>query len=119
MFGSMKFTALLAKYNFGASSIRASDVLRMATKWGYNAFGLHGGEIGEGALADLIILDGKHHSLVPSHDMVSNVVYSASGDCVKHSIIGGQIVMMERKIKGEEEIIKRAEYAASALGEVI
>ncbi len=118
MFGSMKFAALIAKHRFGASSIRANDVLKMATMSGYEAFGLQGRELVEGALADMIILDGKHHSLIPRNDMISNVVYSASGDCVKHSIIGGEIVMMDRKVKGEDDILRRAERSAETLREV-
>ncbi|MGA1848936.1 MAG: amidohydrolase [Thermoplasmatota archaeon] len=119
MFGSMKFAALLAKHRFGASSIRARDVLKMATRSGYEAFGLHGGELTEGALADMILLDRKHHSLIPRNDMISNVVYSASGDCVKHSIIGGEIVMKDRKVKGEDVILQRAESSAETLREMV
>jgi 5-methylthioadenosine/S-adenosylhomocysteine deaminase len=118
MFGSMKSAALLAKHNFGASSIKAADILKMVTKWGYEAFGLEGGELREGAMADLIILDGKHHSLVPRNDVVSNVVYSAPGDCVKHNIIGGEIVMRDRMIEKEDEIIQRVEDLAATLREV-
>jgi len=117
MFQTMKFASLLAKHNFGASSIKASDVLDMATRQGYQAFGIDGGELREGAIADLIILDRTHPSLVPGHDMVSNIVYSASGDCVKHSIIGGEIVMMDRVIERQEQIIINAKTAAQDLME--
>ncbi|MBN1539115.1 MAG: amidohydrolase [Candidatus Thermoplasmatota archaeon] len=117
MFQTMKFASLLAKQNYGASSIRASDVLEMATKQGYEGFGIDGGELREGAVADLIVLERKHPSLVPGYDMVSNIVYSASGDCVKHSIIGGEIVMMDRVVQREEEIIINAETAAQDLME--
>jgi 5-methylthioadenosine/S-adenosylhomocysteine deaminase len=115
MFISMKIAALLAKHNYGASSIRAFDILQMATKNGYEAFGLNGGELREGAIADLIILHGRHPSLLPRIDMVSNVVYSASGGSVKHSIIGGEIVMNDRRIEGEKDIVDRAQSAAANL----
>ena len=54
-------------------------------------------------LADLITIDISKPHLYPVHDIVSHLVYSASGSDVNDSIIDGEIVMKDRKIMSVDE----------------
>ena len=101
MFAEMNTAALIYK---GASQkaqcISAQDVLRFATVNGAKAIGLEGklGVIKEGALADIIILDIYEPEFFPSINIISGLVYSATGREVETVIIDGNVVMENRKI---------------------
>ncbi|WP_028573539.1 amidohydrolase [Desulfonatronovibrio hydrogenovorans] len=86
----------------------AAQALECATLNGARIFGLDAGRIAPGKLADCILVDLNHYSLVPGHDLVSNLVYSASSECIDTTICNGQVLMQNRKVPGEEEIIKEA-----------
>ncbi len=115
MFQTMKITALLSKHRYGVTSIGAKRVMEMATRAGYLSLGQDGGKIEVGKLADLILLDRNHHSLVPGNDHISDIVYSCSCSAVRYSIIGGEIVMEDGVVHREEDIIQDARKAASDL----
>ena len=66
---------------------------------------LNSGEIKEGKLADLLLLDMKHHLLIPNHNLISNIVYSANGSCVDTTICNGKVLMENRIVEGEDDII--------------
>ncbi len=115
MFQTMKISALISKQRYGVASIDAKRVLEMATRAGYLSLGSDGGKIEVGRLADLILLDRNHHSLVPGNDHISDIVYSCSGSAVRYSIIGGDIVMDNGVVHREYNIIEDARKAASDL----
>ncbi len=115
MFQAMRAASHLCRHGFGAGSIIAQEVLNMATVNGYRALGLDGGVLREGALADLILLDLDHCSMVPGNDLVSNVVHSASGDTVRYSIIAGKVVMDDGKVMNEAAVKKEASMMARDL----
>ncbi len=115
MFQAMRACSHLCRHGWGAGSITAQEVLDMATVNGYRALGLDGGVLRVGALADLILLDLDHHSLVPGNDLVSNVVHSASGDTVRYSIIAGKVVMDDGKVSNESSVKKEAAMVAQYL----
>jgi 5-methylthioadenosine/S-adenosylhomocysteine deaminase len=104
MFLAMRAASHLCRHGWGASSITAHEVLSMATRNGYRAFGLDGGEIRVGALADIILLDIDHHTMVPGNDRISDMVHSVTGDAVRYSIIAGRVVMENGVVEGEERI---------------
>lgn len=101
MFAEMNAAALVYK---GAEQepvcIGAEDVLRFATVNGAKAIGKEGelGILQEGALADLIILNLDEPQFYPTNNMVSALVYSATGREVETVIIDGKIVMRDGKI---------------------
>jgi 5-methylthioadenosine/S-adenosylhomocysteine deaminase len=78
----------------------AKTGLKMATINGAKCLGLEDriGSIEPGKFADLIIVDVKKPHLAPLHSYYSQLVYAASGADVKTSIIGGKIVMQDRKL---------------------
>ena len=78
----------------------AKTVLRMATISGAKVLGIEDqtGSIEPGKYADIIIVDMDKPHLTPLYNHYSQLVYAASGSDVKTSIIGGKVVMHERKL---------------------
>jgi 5-methylthioadenosine/S-adenosylhomocysteine deaminase len=110
MFEEMKFAALLQKSFWkDARILSAQEAFFMATKNGAITLNLNAGEIKEGKLADLILVDLKRPEMTPNHNLVSNVVYSTTGSCVSDTICDGKILMQNRKVKREEEILEKVE----------
>ncbi len=116
MFESMKFASLLQKFAFNDPTIMpAEDAFKMATINGAQALGIDAGVIEIGKLADLILVDLKSPSFNPNHNLISNVVYSASGSCVDTMICNGKILMQGGVVDGEEEVLDRAREVAEDL----
>jgi 5-methylthioadenosine/S-adenosylhomocysteine deaminase len=118
LFSEMKIGALLQKIeNKDPTAISAKEIFEMATKNGAKALKINAGEIKVGKLADLILIDLNQISLIPGHNQISDIVYSANGNCVSDLICNGKILMRDRKIEGEEKIkreaIKRAKQLIS------
>lgn len=116
MFSEMKTAALLAKTVADDPTIAPADeILAMATKDGAAAFGLDAGEIAEGKLADAMLLDASNSLLVPGFNLTSDLVYAADSSCVDTVICDGNVLMANRKVPGEAEIIAAAREAAARL----
>ena len=116
MFLEMKFASLLQKVNEKDPTIApAPEIFDAATKNGAKAFKIDTGEIKVGKLADLILIDLNKIYFKPGHNFISDLVYSANGNCVSDVICNGKILMRERKIEGEEEIKKEATKRAKNL----
>ena len=61
------------------------------------------GELGvlrEGALADLIVVDLEKPHLQPVNDAVANLVYCGKASDVETVMVGGRIVVENRRIPG-------------------
>ena len=109
MFFEMKLSSLLQKIKYGrADAMKAVEILKMATENGYKAYGIKGGKIEEGYLADVALINYKAISMIPHYSPENALVYSASGDEVEHLIVNGTIVMEDREVlTDDEEKIKR------------
>ncbi|PIE69451.1 MAG: chlorohydrolase [Deltaproteobacteria bacterium] len=106
MFEEMKLAALLAKSVADDPTVLpAQDAFALATSNMAAMYGLECGVIQEGMLADCMLVDLDHPQLVPNHNLISNIVYSANGDCVDTVICNGQILMEGRNIPGQEDIL--------------
>lgn len=121
LFAEMNTAALIYKgSNKKAQCISAEDVLRFATCNGAKAIGKEGelGEIKEGALADIVLLDIGGPQFYPRNNMVSALVYSATGTEADTVIINGAVVMEKRKIltMDTEKIYAECEKIAARLG---
>ena len=90
----------------------ASEAFALATLNGAKAFNLECGEIKEGKLADLLLIDLNDIHLNPPHNLISNLVYAAHGSCVDTTICDGKILMQDRRVEGEEEIIEKTNEVA-------
>jgi 5-methylthioadenosine/S-adenosylhomocysteine deaminase len=101
MFREMGTAAKLHKViQMDSTVMDARTVLKMATITGAKALGLEDrvGSLEPGKSADLIIVDARKPHLAPMHSYYSQLVYAASGADVTTSIIGGKIVMQDRKL---------------------
>jgi 5-methylthioadenosine/S-adenosylhomocysteine deaminase len=117
MLEEMKIAALQAKlHDYDPTVFTAAQALQCATLNGARTFGLDMGKIAEGMLADCILVNLNHYSLIPRHDLVSNLVYSASSECIDTTICNGRILMRGRKVPGEEKIIEEVRNWENRLG---
>ncbi len=101
LFEEMHLAALLAKaVDEDASALPAEQALRMATINGARALGLYEeiGSLEVGKKADLIMLDTRKPHLVPLHNPLALIVYSAQAADVETVIIDGRTVMENREL---------------------
>jgi 5-methylthioadenosine/S-adenosylhomocysteine deaminase len=109
MIREAKFASLIQKHKEkDPTFLPASEALSVATKGGSEALRIDSGEIKEGKLADLILIDLNKIYFTPGFNFVSDLIYAASGDCVSDAICNGRILMRDKKIEGEDEIIKKS-----------
>jgi 5-methylthioadenosine/S-adenosylhomocysteine deaminase len=108
----MKFGALLQKINeMDPATAPALEIFNAATKNGTKALKINSGAIKKGKLADLILIDLNNICLSPKNKLISNLVYSCSGDFISDVICNGKILMQDRKVKEEEKILKETKRA--------
>ena len=116
MFSEMKTAALLAKTVADDPTVApAAQILQMATADGAAAFGIDAGVIAEGKLADALLLDASNSLLVPGFNLASDLVYAADSSCVDTVICDGNVLMTNRVVPGEADIIAAAREAAARL----
>jgi len=117
MFEEIKMASLAAKVrSLDPTAVKASQALIMATSGGAAAQGRRGecGMIREGMDADLILIDFDRPHLIPAHDIVSNLVYSARGSDVVMNMVRGRIIYKEGEFLtiDLEKVKREAEKAA-------
>ncbi|MGQ9694826.1 MAG: amidohydrolase family protein [Thermodesulfobacteriota bacterium] len=101
LFQEMDTAAKLHKvFRLDPTVMPAEAVLHMATLGGAKVLGMEEeiGSLAVGKKADIIILDLDRPHLQPIYNIVSHLVYAASGADVRHVIINGQIIMKDRQI---------------------
>ena len=116
MFESMRTACLIqGGIHENEDRIDSKEAIKMATINGAKLLGLDDkiGSIEEGKDADLILVDISakldHITCLPNNDILSNLVYNTSGRDVTTTIVNGEVLMENRKMKfiNEEEIIKK------------
>lgn len=106
MMSEMKIAALSAKNKTDSVlSGRVNDIFQVATKNGFNAFGINAGEIQEGKLADFILVDMNNQFLLPNNNLISNMIYAADSSCITDVFCDGKPVMRNKIIQNEAQII--------------
>lgn len=113
MLEEMKLAALLAKCYADPEAGSATDVFNMATD--AQIFGVDAGKIEVGKLADALLVDLDNEKMVPNYNLVSNLVYSADSSCINTVICNGRVVMRNRVVPNEEEIIEEARKTCNDL----
>jgi len=114
MFQTMKMASLLQKHHYWKADILSTQkTFAFATQNGARAIGFDSGTIDIGKLADIVLLE-RGPNLVPAHDILSNLLFSAGSQNVCDVIINGNIIMQGRKILNldEAKIMDRAEKVA-------
>jgi 5-methylthioadenosine/S-adenosylhomocysteine deaminase len=78
----------------------AVTVLRMATIEGARVLGLEReiGSVEPGKWADLILIDMEKPHFTPLYNLCSHLVYAARGADVTTAVVGGRIVMRDRRL---------------------
>ena len=113
MFTEMRTAALLQKVLHGPEVLPAGRVLRMATSDAAAALGqaseIGSLEVGKKADITIIRLKGLHTSPSPL-DVISTIVYSAEASDVQTVIVGGELLMRDRKLLtlDESTVIEQA-----------
>lgn len=108
MIEAMKLASLLGKsWRKDPEVLAADEVLRAATAEGAVICDLKTGRIEEGFLADLCLVDLNIPAFTPNFNFVSNLVYAANGNCIDTVICNGKILMQNKKVAGEEEIMEQ------------
>jgi 5-methylthioadenosine/S-adenosylhomocysteine deaminase len=101
MFGEMDTAAKLGKIStMDPTAASAPSVYKMATMDGAGALGMEKsvGSIEQGKKADIIIIDTSAPHMTPMYEPFSHLVYAANGSDVTHTIIGGRLVMENRRL---------------------
>lgn len=93
LFEEIKLTSLLQKVATGrADALHARDAVEMATKNGYKAYKIDGGELKQGKLADVILLE-RRFNYCPVYDPLHSIVYASYGCEVSHVIVDGELIV--------------------------
>jgi len=113
LFQEMDSAAKLPKaYRLDPTVMPSHVVLEMATLGGAKVLGLEReiGSLEVGKKADIIMLDLNRPHLQPVYNIISHLVYSATGADVRDVIIDGRLVMQDRQLLtlDEEEILRKA-----------
>ncbi|WP_336134573.1 amidohydrolase [Natronomonas amylolytica] len=82
-----------------ASAVAAPDVVHAATTGGAEVLGFDAGRIEEGALADFAVIDLDAPHLTPENDLVSHLAYAVRGSDVRHTVVGGEVLMADREVR--------------------
>ncbi len=121
----MDLAAKLAKITkMDPLALNAKAVVEMATIDGAKALHLEKeiGSLEKGKKADLILISLDEPNAVPMYDIYAQLAYALKASDVETVVIGGHVVMRERKlltVNEEEAIVKAREYRkriASSLG---
>jgi guanine deaminase len=95
--------------------VSTEEALRACTEGGARALGLSQqiGRIAPGYKADIVFLDLHHVNWIPMNDPVNQLVHSEDGSAVHSVMVGGQIVVEDRKLLTIDLAQLAAEAAAS------
>lgn len=106
MIETMKISALVQKgWRGDPTSLPINELISLATVNGGKSLGLKSGVIREGYLADLSIIDIDSFAFTPNINFYANLIYSANSSCVDTVICDGKVVMENKKVNGEREIL--------------
>jgi cytosine/adenosine deaminase-related metal-dependent hydrolase len=94
------------------------QAVEMATINGARGAGLADriGSIEVGKEADFVLFDAAVPEWQPLYNPVSNLVYSATGNTVKHVFVAGEQVVRDGRLTGIDEQALMREVAQSAAG---
>src|SRR5712671_2500209 len=121
----MDLAAKLAKITkMDPLALNAKAVVEMATIDGARALHMEKeiGSLETGKKADLVLIDLDEPNAVPLYDIYAQLAYALKGSDVETVVIGGRIVMRDRKlltVNEEEAMVKAREYKktiAASLG---
>jgi 5-methylthioadenosine/S-adenosylhomocysteine deaminase len=117
MFEEMDLAAKQQKFaRMDPKALPAAQVVEMATITGARALHLERqiGSLEVGKKADLIVVDTSAAHATPMYDVYSAIVYALKSSDVRTTVIGGKVVMEDRRMLTLDEpaiLAKATEYA--------
>jgi 5-methylthioadenosine/S-adenosylhomocysteine deaminase len=102
MFEAMRAAALLHKVTTGnPEAMPARLALELATRRGAEAIGQGDrlGSLEKGKRADVITVAVDGARQTPMFDPVSHLVYVSRGDDVRNTVVGGRVLMQNRRVQ--------------------
>ena len=113
---TMKFASLLAKFSSqDPTALHAKEAFDTATKTAARIFRLGNWEIQVGNTPDIILIDLARPEFIPHFDIYSDIVYASNGAVVDTVISMGKVLMENRYVPGEEDLMDKARKVARAL----
>ena len=123
MFLEMKCACLLQNsLKRTPRALLPEQALEMATRNGAKALGRDElGSLEAGKKADIVLLDLDASRTQPIHDLVSNIVFSASSSQVKHVFVDGRHVLKDFNVQGisEKQLIASAKAETKEIRDLI
>ena len=117
MIESMKMMSLLQKgWRHDPTALPAEETLKVASENGAKILNIDSGKIEKGKLADIFLVDINTPAFTPfNNNTISNLVYAANGNNVDTVICDGRVIMENRRVAGEEEILQKVNELVSNL----
>lgn len=118
MYETMKLASLTGKVAYNDPTVwNATETFEVATASAEKLTGFKTGKIEEGYLADLCLVNLNLPELTPNFNLISNLVYSANGNCVDTVICDGKVLMENCCVPDEDEIMQKAAEVAYNLAQ--
>ncbi len=114
LLSDLKVFALAQRHTADATVLPAAEAWQIATGARAPLLG-EGPQLQVGAPADFLLLRPRSHELSLG-DLNADLVYSASGSIVDTTVVGGQVLMRDGEVPGDEEIVARAVERSRRLG---
>ena len=109
MLEHMKNSALVQKaWRGNPAELPLANLLQSATANGAHALGLKSGQIKEGFLADLSLIDLSGTAFLSPAPTLANLVYASNSNVITDVMVGGKWVMRGRTVPNEREILENA-----------
>lgn len=107
MLETMKTSALMQKgWRRDSTAMPIAELMDTATVNAAKALRLNAGKIEEGYLADFSLINTDSYAFLPNFNFEANLIYSANSSCVDTVVCDGKVLMENRVVAGEEEVIK-------------
>lgn len=115
MLEEVKAAAMMAKVQSrDPKALNAEEAMKMVTVDAAKVFGIKAG-IREGCDADCMLVDLENPVMIPNYHLASNLIYSADPSCIRTVICAGRVLMRDRHVPGEEEIMAQAKETVKSL----
>lgn len=109
MLETMKTSAMLQKaWRHDPTAMPLEELFNAATINGARALGIDSGVLREGALADINVVQTNNYAFLSPGSFLSNYIYSAHSNTIKHSICNGEFVMKDRRVRNQPHIEEEA-----------
>ena len=119
----LRTASLLQKVSTGdPTALSAIDALKIGTKGGAEVLGIKDvGEIKEGFIADIAVLNLSSVNLVPVYNPVSHLIYAASAQNIDTLVVKGKVIMEDFEVRtlDEEEIKEKAKKYSQKIKELV